>query len=84
MRTPAYAALDNRQYRRAEVQIDEQGHGRATVRTTSTGEQQDELARCTSCRPTSSASRPASAWPCRPSPSSRAAGSRTTAAPSPP
>lgn len=43
VRTPAYAALDNRQYRRAEVQIDEQGHGRATVRTTSTGEQQDEL-----------------------------------------
>ncbi|RAK65741.1 DUF3857 domain-containing protein [Hymenobacter edaphi] len=44
VRTPANAALDNRQYRRAEVQIDEQGHGRATVRTTSTGEQQDELA----------------------------------------
>lgn len=43
VRTPTYAALDNRQYRRAEVQIDEQGHGRATVRTTSTGEQQDEL-----------------------------------------
>lgn len=45
VRTPRYAAPDiNRQYRRAEVQIDEQGHGRATVRTTSTGLQQDDLA----------------------------------------
>ncbi|RTQ50652.1 DUF3857 domain-containing protein [Hymenobacter gummosus] len=44
VRTPRYSALDNRQYRRAEVQIDAQGHGRATVRTVSTGEQQEDLA----------------------------------------
>ncbi|MCC3158833.1 DUF3857 domain-containing protein [Hymenobacter sp. 15J16-1T3B] len=44
VRTPRYTTPDeNRQFRRAEVQIDEQGHGRATVRTRSTGLQQDEL-----------------------------------------
>jgi transglutaminase-like putative cysteine protease len=43
VRTPAYQGPDNRQYRRADVQIDELGHGRALVRTTSTGQQQDEL-----------------------------------------
>ncbi|OON67489.1 hypothetical protein B0919_18000 [Hymenobacter sp. CRA2] len=44
VRTPRYGATLNRQLRRADVQIDEQGHGRATVRTTSTGLQQDDLA----------------------------------------
>ncbi|WP_400192056.1 DUF3857 domain-containing protein [Hymenobacter sp. B81] len=51
VRTPTYAAPDNRQLRRAEVLVDEQGNARATVRTISTARQQDELSQLLQAAP---------------------------------
>ncbi|AYA37224.1 DUF3857 domain-containing protein [Hymenobacter oligotrophus] len=51
VRTPAYAASANGQFRNAQVAIDDKGFGRATVRTVSTGRQQDELAQMLSALP---------------------------------
>jgi hypothetical protein len=44
VRTPVYQATDNTQFRRANVQLDEQGNAKATVRTRSAALQQDDLA----------------------------------------
>ncbi|ALD22736.1 DUF3857 domain-containing protein [Hymenobacter sp. DG25A] len=44
VRTPVYQATDNTQFRRAVVQLDEQGNAKATVRTRSAALQQDDLA----------------------------------------
>ncbi|KUG09508.1 DUF3857 domain-containing transglutaminase family protein [Solirubrum puertoriconensis] len=51
VRTPSYAAAVNGQFRNAEVVIDDKGHGRATVRTLSSGLQQDALAQMISALP---------------------------------
>ncbi len=43
VRTPKYKMEDNRQMRKAIVRIDEKGNAKVTVRTESTGIQQDDL-----------------------------------------
>ncbi|WP_303312110.1 DUF3857 domain-containing protein [Hymenobacter sp. BT730] len=44
VRTPVYQSTDNTQFRRADVQLDELGNAKATVRTRSAALQQDDLA----------------------------------------